>query len=80
MTALPKRFAPVALALASLAGAGSAQDQDFFISGYGNMHFMDHSGLPRFTDSDPNDSFLGLREFSLFMDFPINDTLIASTR
>ena len=78
MTALSKRLIPTATVLAALAGSTWAQEQKFFISGYGNVHYMDHRGLPGLADSNPNDSFLGLREFSLFMDFPINDMLIAS--
>ncbi len=55
-----------------------AQD-DVLISGYGNTHLMDHSGTPKQVGKkDLDDSFFQLREFSLFMDFPISEAIIAS--
>lgn len=49
------------------------------LSGYGNFHGMDHSGLPRFTNSpDGNDLFYQMREFSLFFDFDVAEGVIAS--
>ena len=49
------------------------------ISGYGNVHAMDHDGLPRLTTrDDPNELFFQVREFSLFFDFDVADGIIAS--
>lgn len=57
---------------------GTAQEK-LNISGYGNMHYMDHSGMPRFVaQKDLNNGFFQLREFSLFMDFAITDAVLAS--
>lgn len=54
--------------------------QRLHISGYGNMHYMNHSGMPRFVDApDLNNGFFQIREFSLFFDFAITDAIIAST-
>ena len=50
-----------------------------FHPGYGNMHSMDHRGVPRFVGlDDPNQLFFQLREFSLFMDFAVTDGVTAS--
>lgn len=54
--------------------------QRLHISGYGNMHYMNHSGMPRFVDApDLNNGFFQIREFSLFFDFAITDAIFAST-
>ncbi|MFQ5596863.1 MAG: hypothetical protein ACE5GK_02320 [Nitrospiria bacterium] len=58
----------------------------FHLSGYGNAHMMDHNGLPKLLDRDdpsiakhdPNDTFLQIREFSLFFDFSVTDGVLAS--
>ena len=65
------------------AAAARAQDlsleERFHISGYGNVHVMDHNGIPRFVgEEDLDDAFFQLREFSLFMDFVITDYMLAS--
>ena len=66
----PTLLLPVILVLA--ASALRAQDERFQISGYGNVHYMDHDGLPRLVGvKDPNNLFFQLREFSLFMDFNV---------
>ena len=58
---------------------GNTQDK-LLISGYGNMHYMDHDGVPRFVgQKDLNNSFFQIREFSLFLDFAITDAVLAST-
>ena len=68
------------LILALGGGVLHAQDERFNISGYGNIHYMDHNGLPRLVgEKDPNDLFFQLREFSLFMDFSLTDELVVST-
>ena len=74
----PTLLLPVILVLA--ASALRAQDERFQISGYGNVHYMDHDGLPRLVGvKDPNNLFFQLREFSLFMDFNVTDELLVST-
>ncbi len=70
-----------------LAAASSANAQERLqVRGYGNTHFMDHSGAPDLVDDPtsmvPNvldDGFFQMREFSLFFDFFITDEIIAST-
>lgn len=53
--------------------------KNFRLSGYGNVHSMDHGGLPRLVGKDnPNDLFFQLREFSLFFDFDITDGVTTS--
>lgn len=60
------------------AGAEGLADR-LHLSGYGNLHSMDHDGLPRLVGKDdPNDLFFQLREFSLFFDFDISDGILAS--
>jgi hypothetical protein len=55
-------------------------EKNMLISGYGNTHYMDHDGAPNLVgERDLNDGFFQLREFSLFLDFPINDWILAST-
>lgn len=50
------------------------------ISGYGNMHYMDHDGMPAFVGQKRLDNgFFQLREFSLYFDVAITDAIIAST-
>ena len=49
------------------------------ISGYGNWHAMDHSGVQKLVGRDNiNDLFYQLREFSLFFDFDVTEGVIAS--
>ncbi|NKB23214.1 MAG: hypothetical protein GKR87_02260 [Kiritimatiellae bacterium] len=49
------------------------------ISGYGNAHAMDHSGLPKLVGKDDlDDLFFQLREFSLFFDLEVAEGIIAS--
>ena len=58
---------------------GNAQSK-IHISGYGNMHYMDHNGMPIFVGNrDMNNGFFQLREFSLFFDIAITEKIIAST-
>ncbi len=53
--------------------------QKLHISGYGNVHFMDHDGVADFLGQPPlDDGFFQIREFSLFFDFAITDAIIAS--
>ncbi len=50
------------------------------ISGYGNMHYMDHDGVARLVGiQDLNNGFFQIREFSLFFDIAITDAVVAST-
>lgn len=50
------------------------------ISGYGNMHYMNHDGVALFVGKqDLNNGFFQLREFSLFIDVAITDAVVAST-
>ena len=50
------------------------------ISGYGNMHYMNHDGVARFVgNQDLNNGFFQIREFSLFFDIAITDAVVAST-
>ncbi len=68
----------VGLALC-MSTAGEAQG-NVRISGYGNMHYMNHDGVARFVGSqDLNNGFFQLREFSLFIDVAITDAIVAST-
>ncbi len=70
------------LFFAGLVGSAASvtAQQRMHISGYGNMHYMNHSGMPRFVDApDLNNGFFQIREFTLFFDFAITDAIIAST-
>ncbi len=50
------------------------------ISGYGNVHYMDHDGTAAFVGRPRlDDSFFQIREFSLFFDVAITDAIVAST-
>ena len=78
------QFSPIALFLVfavTQANVGPAFTQDdIYISGYGNVHYMKHDGMPATVGSPPLDNgFFQLREFSLFFDFLITDSIIAST-
>ncbi len=67
------------ICLSRMSFAGILDDR-LQISGYGNAHFMDMDGMPRFVDEDdPNDGTVQLREFSLFIDANIAEGVIAST-
>ncbi len=75
-------IAPLILSIVFL-GAGTVGAQGLgekiHLSGYGNFHSMDHSGLPRLVGRDnPNDAFFQMREFSLFFDFDLTEGIIAS--
>lgn len=49
------------------------------ITGYGNIHLMDHEGTPKFDgERDLNDPLLQLRELSLFIDFDVAENIVAS--
>jgi len=70
-----------------VAGASSGfAAEKFHISGYGNAHYMDPSGMPSLLEVDdatqtaenPNDGIMQMREFSLFFDFIVSDGVIAS--
>ena len=65
--------------LIGTATIGNAQPK-LHISGYGNMHYMDHDGVPNFVGQKSlDDGFFQIREFSLFIDFAITDAILAST-
>ena len=50
------------------------------ISGYGNMHYMNHDGTADLVGRPPlDDSFFQIREFSLFFDVAVTDAIVAST-
>ncbi|MBL4576589.1 MAG: hypothetical protein JKY51_10940 [Opitutaceae bacterium] len=50
------------------------------VSGYGNVHYMDHSGVPRIVGkSDLNEGFFQAREFSLFLDYQMSTNVVVST-
>lgn len=58
----------------------SVAQERIHVSGYGNTHYMDHSGTPNFKGEDSlNNGFFQIREFSLFVDFTLTDMIIAST-
>ncbi len=64
--------------LVGTAAVATAQEK-LHISGYGNMHYMDHNGLPNQVGKKSlNNGFIQLREFSLFLDFTITDAILAS--
>jgi hypothetical protein len=66
--------------LLSVCNSASGQDDKLQISGYGNLHYMEHSGLAKLDAApDPNGGTFQMREFTLFMDFQISDDLVAST-
>ncbi len=71
-------FSAVLLLVALSSGAvaqGSVR-----IGGYGNMHYMDHDGVPKLVGQQPLDNgFFQIREFSLFFDVAITDAIVAST-
>ncbi len=60
--------------------------EKFHISGYGNAHYMDPSGMPTLLDvndatsptENPNDGIMQIREFSLFFDFNVSEGVLAS--
>ena len=67
------------LFLLGTATVGNAQSK-IHISGYGNVHYMDHDGMPVFVGKkNMNNGFFQIREFSLFFDIAITDKIIAST-
>lgn len=77
-------FTPNAVFLVCVATHGIVDpaftQEDLYISGYGNVHYMNHDGMPATVGSPPLDNgFFQLREFSLFFDFLITDSIIAST-
>lgn len=49
------------------------------VSGYINAHYMNHDGMPVFTDKNLNKSLFQMRELSLFADMVITDNLLFST-
>ncbi len=58
----------------------SLAEEKLQVSGYGNTHYMDHSGTADFVGKNSlNNGFFQIREFSLFLDFTLTDTIIAST-
>ncbi len=49
------------------------------ISGYGNVHYMDHDGVPSFVGQpDLDNGFFQLREFTLYFDIALSDWIVAS--
>ncbi len=48
-------------------------------SGYGNAHYMKMKGGPELAEMDLSDSQIQLREFTLFLDVVISDTLTISS-
>ena len=71
----------VAMCLLAMPRDAAAIDltEQLNLSGYGNFHAMDHSGLPQFTgQANGNDLFYQMREFALFFDFDVADGVIAS--
>lgn len=70
--------------------AGKVHGAEIRWSGYGNAHIMDMFDQPRFSDTpggvpaggklkqDLNEAFGQLREFSLFLDVPLSEELLAS--
>ncbi len=74
----------VALALVVMLGA-RARGAEISWGGYGNMHWMDMEGMPLFLDAvggsaepDLNSPFIQLREFSIFLEAPLSERLVAS--
>ena len=74
-----KTLVCLSLLSGAISTAGEAQD-NIRISGYGNMHYMDHDGTAALVGQPPLDNgFFQLREFSLFVDAAITETVVAST-
>ncbi len=82
---IPRAWLVSAAVLALVAMLGTRARAEITWGGYGNMHWMDMEGMPLFLDAvggsaepDLNNPLFQLREFSIFLEAPLSERLVAS--